>query len=96
MFLARIDGTLTSTRRHGTFEAVRFLIARRMDANGCMSGEPLVVLDRMGAGPGTIALVSSDGKLARDWLGPAVPARFTVVGLVDRVHLPGRACGGPS
>ena len=96
MFLARIDGTLTSTRRHETFESVRFLIARRMDANGCMSGEPLVVLDRMGAGRGTIALVSSDGKLARDWLGKTVPARFTVVGLVDSVHLPGRACGGPS
>jgi len=94
MFLARIDGTLTSTRKHAALASVRFLVAQRLDANGCASGEPLVVLDRMGAGWGSTVLVSTDGNLARQWLGKTVPARLTVVGLVDSVHAPGRACGG--
>lgn len=89
MFLARIDGTLTSTRKHAALEGVRFLIAQRVEADGSESGEPIVVLDRMGATRGTLALVSTDGSLAREWLGKTVPARLVVVGLVDSVHAPG-------
>jgi microcompartment protein CcmK/EutM len=90
MFLARIDGQLTSTRKHTTLAAVRFLLAQRLEADGRTSGEPLVVLDRLGAGWGSTVLVSTDGNLAREWLGKTVPARLVVVGLVDSVHMPGR------
>ena len=82
MFLARIDGVLTSTHKHEALEAVRFLLAQRLEADGCTSGEPLVVLDHLGAGWGTTVLVSTDGALLREWLGPNVPARLAVVGLV--------------
>ena len=90
MFLARIDGALTSTRKHAALAAVRFLIAQRLEADGRTSGEPLVVLDRLGAGWGSTVLVSTDGALVREWLGQNVPARLAVVGLVDSVHAPGR------
>lgn len=85
MFLARIDGTLTAARKDERLEGVRFLIGQRLDAAGKETGEPLVFLDRMGAGRGTTVLVSSDGSIARDWLGKGVPARLVVVGIVDRV-----------
>jgi len=94
MFLARIDGQLTSTLKHETLAAVRLLLAQRLEADGGTSGEPLVVLDRMGAARGSTVLVSTDGTLAREWLGKTVPARLVVVGLVDLVHAPGRAVGG--
>jgi len=94
MYLARIDGVLTSTRKHATLEAVRFLIAQRLEADGRPSGEPVVVLDRMGAGHGTTVMVSTDGNLAREWLGKTTPARLVVVGLVDSVHAPGRQIEG--
>lgn len=86
MFLARIDGTLTSTQKHAALEGVRFLIAQRLEADGRATGDPIVVLDRLGAGRGTIALVSTDGSLAREWLGKTAPARLVVVGLVDTVR----------
>ena len=85
MFLARIDGTLTASRKDHRLAGVRFLIAQRLDADGSAIGEPLVVLDRMGAGRGSTVLVSTDGTIARDWLGKGVPARLVVVGIVDRV-----------
>jgi ethanolamine utilization protein EutN len=94
MFLARIDGQLTATQKHPTLDAVRFLIARRLEADGTPGAEPLVVLDRLGAGRGSIVLVSSDGNLVREWLGKTSPARLSVVGLVDSVFAPGRAAGG--
>jgi ethanolamine utilization protein EutN len=85
MFLARIDGTLTASRKDRRLDGVRFLIGQRLHADGTTVGEPLVLLDRMGAGRGSLVLVSSDGTIARDWLGKGVPARLVVVGIVDRV-----------
>jgi ethanolamine utilization protein EutN len=85
MFLARIDGTLTASRKDHHLAGVRFLIGQRLQPDGSTIGDPLVFLDRMGAGRGTTVLVSSDGTIARDWLGKGVPARLVVVGIVDRV-----------
>jgi len=48
MFLARIDGTLTSTVKHETLEGCRFLIGQRLDADGGAIGDPLVLVDTLG------------------------------------------------
>lgn len=83
MYLARVDGTLTATRKHATLEGCRFLVAQRLEADGRASGEPLVVLDRLGARRGTIVLVSTDGDAVRRTQGDTVPARLSVVGIVN-------------
>jgi hypothetical protein len=40
----------------------------------------------MGARRGSVVIVSTDGDIARRWLGNNAPARLVVVGLVDEVH----------
>jgi ethanolamine utilization protein EutN len=85
VFLARIDGTLTATVKHATLQACRFLIGQRLEADGSTSGEPLVLLDRLGARHGSTVVVSTDGDIARKWLGDTSPGRMVVVGLVDAV-----------
>jgi len=85
MYLARVDGTLVATRKHGTLAGCRVLVAQRLEANGRPSGEPVVVLDRLGARRGTTVLVSTDGDAVRRLLGNTVPARLSVVGIVDAV-----------
>lgn len=85
MYLARIDGTLTATCKHATLEGCRFLLAQRLEADGRASGEPVVVIDRLGAGRGTTVLVSTDGDAVRKLQGDTVPARLSVVGIVDEV-----------
>jgi ethanolamine utilization protein EutN len=87
MYLARIEGTLTAAARHDTLAACRFLLARRLETDGTLSGEPLVVLDRLGARHGSTVLVSTDGDALRRLLGDTTPARLSVVGLVDAVTL---------
>jgi ethanolamine utilization protein EutN len=86
MFLARIDGTVTSTVKHPTLESARFLIGQRLEADGTPSGEPLVIIDEMGAGHGGIVLVSTDGDILRKKRGNTTPAQLTVVGIVDRIR----------
>jgi ethanolamine utilization protein EutN len=85
MFLARIDGTLTSTVKHETLNGSRFLIGQRLEADGSPVGEPQIIIDNMGAPRGALVLVSTDGDVLRRASGNNTPARLTVVGLVDNV-----------
>jgi len=88
MFLARIEGTVVATAKHPTLGGCRFLIARRLEADGTAAEEPNVVVDWMGAALGETAMVSTDGDIAREKLGNNTPARMVVVGLVDAVQNP--------
>ena len=83
MFLARIDGAVTSTRKHENLEGCRFLIGQRLEADGRPNGEPLIILDWLGARRHNTVIVSTDGDLARKKLGNTTPARLAVVGIVD-------------
>jgi ethanolamine utilization protein EutN len=83
MFLARIDGTLTSTVKHETLEGCRFLVGQRLDADGGPVGEPLVLVDSLGAAHGATVLVTTDNETLRDRVGKTTPARMIVFGIVD-------------
>ena len=76
---------MTSTVKHETLNS-RFLIAQRLDAEMQASGEPIILLDRIGARHGSTVIVSTDGDIARKWLGNTAPARLIVLGIVDEVH----------
>jgi len=89
MFLARIEGTVVATAKHPTLEGCRFLVARRLEADGTPAVEPNVVVDWLGAAHGETVMVSTDGDIAREKLGSNTPARMVVVGLVDPVQQAG-------
>lgn len=86
MFLARIDGTMTSTVKHPTLENARFLIGQRLDVDGADIGEPIIMVDNVGARRGCVVLVSTDGDILRKVRGNTIPARLVVVGIVDQVR----------
>jgi len=91
MFLARIGGTVVAAVKHPTLDGCRFLLAKRLEADGSMGVEPIVVLDWLGAGSGSTVLVSTDGDIARTRLGNTTPARMVVVGILDSVQAHGSA-----
>jgi ethanolamine utilization protein EutN len=88
MFVARIDGCITSTVKHKSLEGYRLLIAQRLEADDAAVGEPQVVLDTLGAGLGSRVILTSDGDLARFTLNDnSTPSRFFVVGIIDQVTM---------
>ena len=88
MFLARIDGWVTSTVKHASLGGERLLIGQRVGTDGSAVGEPMVLVDPIGARPGSRVLVTSDGDLARQLLKDnRTPSRMVVLGIVDDVHL---------
>ena len=87
MFIARIDGSITSTVKHKSLHGRRLLIGQRLEADGREVGEPLVLLDDLGAGVGSRVLVTTDGDLARRKLHDnTTPSRMMVVGIVDELN----------
>jgi ethanolamine utilization protein EutN len=81
MLLARICGHATATVKHRSLNGAKLALAQPLRS---LTEEPVLALDRLGAAPGALVVISSDGQFARDALGdPQSPARWSVIGIVD-------------
>ena len=87
MYLARIDGTLTSTIKHETLAGMRLLISQRLEGDGSDSGEPQMLVDMIGANVGSIVLVTTDNESVRKASKNTNPVRLAVMGIVDSVYM---------
>lgn len=86
MFLARVEGNLTATRKHPSFEGWRLVICQPISRDGVPEGVPQVAIDPLGAGMHERVVISSDGAAARKAVGDdQSPVRWIIVGLVDEV-----------
>jgi ethanolamine utilization protein EutN len=84
MLLARIEGNLTATRKHPSFEGWRLLICQPISQSGEPEGVPQVAIDAQGAALHQRVILSSDGLASRKAVGDdKSPVRFMVVGIVD-------------
>ena len=84
MFVALVEGNVVSTIKHRSMEGWRLLLVQPLDVDGKPDGDPLLAIDRLGAGHGSKALISNDGKATREMVGDNTsPVRWAVIGLVD-------------
>ena len=84
MLLARVEGNVTATRKHPSFEGWRLVICQPIGQSGEAEGSPQIAIEAHGAGMHQRVVISSDGSEARKAVGdPKSPARWLVVGIVD-------------
>lgn len=87
MFLARIDGTATSTIRHPSVKGWKLAVCQPINEESQDIGVPLIALDGMGAGLHQKVIISSDGAALREWVkDPHSPLRYMVTNIVDEVE----------
>ena len=87
MFLAKVVGTVWSTKKTPDLEGVRFLIVHPIDLDKEPTKNIVVVADRLGAGPGEVVLCAY-GKAARSAIGnQEMSIEAAVVGIIDRVDI---------
>jgi len=88
MQLGRVAGTATSSVKHPSLEGCRLLVVQLLAADGVRpDGEPVLAVDRLGAGGGEQVVVSNDGKWTRELLkSDTTPVRWCVIGLPDGVR----------
>jgi ethanolamine utilization protein EutN len=85
MFLGRVMGNATATIKHPSLEGRKLLLVMALQADGrTIEGDPILVVDSLGAGRGETVMITSDGIGARELVGDKTsPVRWTVLGIRD-------------
>ncbi|MBX9789517.1 MAG: EutN/CcmL family microcompartment protein [Pirellulales bacterium] len=80
-----VIGTATATVKHPSLVGAKLLVVNIEMADGRASdGNPLLVVDWLGAGRGDRVLITSDGPAVQEHLkDDKTPVRYSVVGIVD-------------
>jgi microcompartment protein CcmK/EutM len=91
MVLGRVTGTVVSTNKEHSLEGIRFLLVERVEPDGMKgSGEYLVAMDAVGAGPDEIVLVVSGSSSRLTEVTQNRPSDATITAIVDSVDADGR------
>ena len=84
MHVALVEGSVVTTIKHQSMKGWKVLIVQPLDTAGGADGDPLLAIDRLGAGHGTKVLISNDGKSTREMVGDTTsPVRWAVIGIVE-------------
>ena len=87
MQLGTVIGHATATIKHPSFTGWRMLIVQPLNVNREPDADPVVAVDKHGAGAGELVILDSDGRGAREYIGdPKSPVRWFVVGIVDEAE----------
>jgi len=84
MQLASVVGQATSTVKHPSMKGWRLLVVQPLTVEGREDGEPLLAIDKLGAGSAHRVIISNDGAGARELVGDRnSPVRWMVMGICD-------------
>ena len=84
MQLGMVIGHATATVKHPSLTGWRMLIVQPLGMDRRPEADAIVAVDKLGAGPGTLVVLNSDGKGARELIGDEkTPVRWFTIGIVD-------------
>lgn len=85
MYLGLVMGSATATVKHPSMEGWKLLLVMALQADGrTPEGDPILVIDSLGAGRGETVMITSDGIGTRELVGSAnSPVRWSVLGIRD-------------
>jgi microcompartment protein CcmK/EutM len=91
MLLARVAGTVVSTRKEQRIEGIKFLLLEKLDA-ATMQGKKdyVVAMDSVGAGIGEIVFYASGSSSRMTAVTEGKPSDAAIVAIVDSVDLRGQ------
>ena len=85
MYIGRVVGTATSTVKHPSMKGAKLLLVMALQKDGrAIEGDPILVVDKLGAGKGETVMITSDGIGTRELLSSSTsPVRWSVLGIRD-------------
>lgn len=88
MQIARVTGTLVSTKKHWKFAGAKLLFVQPLTLDGAPRGPELLAVDSVGAGVHETVLIVLEGRAAGEALEQkAAPVDAAIIGIIDEVHL---------
>lgn len=89
MYLARVMGTVVSTRKEATVDGLKLLLLKQCDEHGQPDGAVLVAADAVGAGVGEVVLYASGSSARQTRVTDNRPVDAVVMAIVDEVAIDG-------
>ena len=84
MQLGTVIGHATATIKHPSLRGWRMVIVQPLNNARQPEADPVVAVDKLGSAPGSVVILNSDGKGARELIGDEkTPVRWFVIGIVD-------------
>ena len=90
MILARVQGTVVSTRKDHGLLGLKLLLVREVDAQFKPGGGQVVAVDAVGAGEGEIVMVVAGSSARLTEVSRDKPVDAVIVGIVDAVEVAGK------
>jgi microcompartment protein CcmK/EutM len=90
MLLAKVAGTVVSTRKEKSMEGLKFLLLRQIDIEGKDSGGIVVAVDAVGAGVGEIVLFATGSSARQTIATDKRPCDAVVMAIVDNWEVEGK------
>lgn len=85
MYYGIVVGSATATVKHLSMEGHKLLLVMALKGDRrSVEGDPVLVVDTLGAGRGDKVMITSDGIGTRELVGdPTSPLRWSVLGIAD-------------
>ncbi len=93
MILARVEGSVVATKKHGRMTGSKFLLVRPIVVDSAADKElragsnTLVTVDTLGAGEGDLVLVVQGSSARLGVESKDTPVDAVVVGIIDTVEI---------
>ncbi len=89
MILAKVIGTVVSTRKEESVRGLKFLMVRPVDLDGNETGSIVVAADAVGAGPGEMILYATGSSARQTIMTDRRPCDAVIMAIVDNWEVGG-------
>ncbi len=83
MQLAKVVGTVVSTRKEPSLEGLRLMMVRPVDEDGKPTGQQVVAADAVGAGPEEMVLIAAGSSARQTRATDKRPVDAVIMAIVD-------------
>jgi len=90
MILAKVIGTVVSTRKEPKIEGIKFLLLEKIDPSNMQGKKDYVVaMDSVGAGPGEIVFYVAGSSSRLTEITEGKPSDATIISIIDSIDIAG-------
>jgi ethanolamine utilization protein EutN len=87
MFLGRVIGNVWATKKYEALNTFKLMFVQPLNGELENTGEPLVAVDTVGAGPGEIIYYITASEAVIPLPVDSAPVDASIVGIVDSINL---------
>ncbi len=89
MLLAKVVGTVVSSKKEQSMEGLRFMLVQPVDADAKPTGAHVVAVDAVGAGPGEYVLYATGSSARQTRMTDKRPCDAVIMAIVDNWEVAG-------